>query len=82
MQHLAEALRAAAKPIGGWSGVTNGMDAPTRDGTKMDRLKRAMHRPFDWLTPPGCPADLPLRMLEAGDAQRLATQLSCTSVGA
>ena len=43
----------------------------------MDRLKRAMHQRFDWSPPPGCPADLPLRMLEAGDARRLATQLSC-----
>ena len=36
-----------------------------------------MHAGFDWSTPPGCPADLPLRMLQAGDARRLATQLSC-----
>ena len=43
----------------------------------MDRLKRAMHARFEWSTPPGCPADLPLRLLEAGDARRLATQVSC-----
>jgi hypothetical protein len=36
-----------------------------------------MHPRFDWSTPAGCPSDLPLRMLEAGDARRLATQLSC-----
>ena len=36
-----------------------------------------MHSRFDWSTPPGCPAELLLRMLEAGDARRLATQLSC-----
>ena len=58
-------------------GLEPGLYLLARDPTKMDRLKRAMHRPFDWSTPPGCPADLPLRMLEAGDAQRLATQLSC-----
>jgi hypothetical protein len=58
-------------------GLEPGLYLLARDPTKMDRLKRAMHRPFDWSTPPGCPADLPLRMLEAGDAQRLATQISC-----
>lgn len=58
-------------------GLEPGLYLLARDPTKMDRLKRAMHRLFDWSTPPGCPADLPLRMLEAGDAQRLATQLSC-----
>ncbi|HEX7435936.1 MAG TPA: SagB/ThcOx family dehydrogenase, partial [Caldimonas sp.] len=58
-------------------GLEPGLYLLARDPTKMDRLKRAMHRPFDWSTPPGCPADLPLRMLEAGDAQRLATQRSC-----
>jgi SagB-type dehydrogenase family enzyme len=58
-------------------GLEPGLYLLARDPTKIDRLKRAMHRPFDWSTPPGCPADLPLRMLEAGDAQRLATQLSC-----
>jgi hypothetical protein len=36
-----------------------------------------MNPDFDWSTPPGCPAELPLRMLKTGDARRLATQLSC-----
>lgn len=48
-----------------------------RNPTKMGGLERAMHPRFDWSTPSGCPPDLPLRMLEAGDARRLATQLSC-----
>ena len=58
-------------------GIAPGLYLLARDPTKMDRLKHAMHARFDWSTPPGCPADLPLRMLEAGDAQQLATQLSC-----
>ena len=58
-------------------GIAPGLYLLVRDPAKMDRLKRAMHARFEWSTPPGCPADLPLRMLEAGDARRLATQLSC-----
>jgi SagB-type dehydrogenase family enzyme len=57
--------------------VVPGLYLLIRDPNKMDSLKRAMHPRFDWSTPPGCPPDLPLRMLEAGDARRLATQLSC-----
>ena len=57
--------------------IVPGLYLLVRDPTKMGSLKRAMHPRFDWSTPPGCPPDLPLRMLEAGDARRLATQLSC-----
>ena len=57
--------------------IVPGLYLLVRDPSKMGRLKRAMHQRFDWSTPPGCPPDLPLRMLEAGDARRLATQLSC-----
>jgi SagB-type dehydrogenase family enzyme len=57
--------------------IVPGMYLLVRDPTKMGSLKRAMHPRFDWSTPPGCPPDLPLRLLEAGDARRLATQLSC-----
>ena len=46
-------------------GIEPGLYLLVRDPRKMDRLKRAMRRAFDWSTPPGCPADLPLRMLEA-----------------
>jgi SagB-type dehydrogenase family enzyme len=58
-------------------GIEPGLYLLVRDPTKMDMLKRAMHAQFEGSPPPGCPADLPLRLLEAGDAQRLATQLSC-----
>jgi SagB-type dehydrogenase family enzyme len=59
------------------TGLEPGLYLLVRDPTKIGSLKRAMHPRFDWSTPPGCAADLPLRMLEAGDARRLATQLSC-----
>jgi hypothetical protein len=58
-------------------GIAPGLYWLVRDPAKLDRLKCALHARFEWSTPPGCPADLPLRMLEAGDARRLATQLSC-----
>jgi SagB-type dehydrogenase family enzyme len=59
------------------TGLEPGLYLLVRDPTQIGSLKRAMHPRFDWSTPPGCPDDLPLRMLEAGDAKRLATQLSC-----
>jgi SagB-type dehydrogenase family enzyme len=58
-------------------GIAPGLYWLVRDPAKLDRLKCALHARFEWSTPPGCPADLPLRMLQAGDARRLATQLSC-----
>ena len=57
--------------------IVPGLYLLVRDPAKRDRLERAMHARFDWSTPPGCPADLSLYLLEAGNAQRLATQLSC-----
>jgi nitroreductase len=58
-------------------GIEPGLYLLVRDPGKMDSLKRAMHQQFAWTPPAGCPADLPLRLLEAGNAQQLATQLSC-----
>ncbi len=36
-----------------------------------------MHQQFAWTTPHDCPPDLPLHLLEEGNAQKLAMQLSC-----
>jgi len=36
-----------------------------------------MHQQFLWTTPEGCPDRLPLYLLEEGNAQHLAIQLSC-----
>jgi SagB-type dehydrogenase family enzyme len=58
-------------------GLEPGLYLLARDPDKTDKLRHAMHSRFAWTTPPSCPVDLPLRQLEAGDARRLATQLSC-----
>jgi SagB-type dehydrogenase family enzyme len=58
-------------------GLSSGLYALARDLAKADKLRKAMHERFSWSTPPGCPSDLPLFLLEEGNAQRLATQVSC-----
>jgi hypothetical protein len=58
-------------------GLAPGLYALVRDPAKADKLRRAMHEQFAWTAPPGCPPDLPLYLLEEGNAQRLATQVSC-----
>lgn len=40
-------------------------------------FRQAMHQQFAWTVPDGCPASLPLYLLEDGNAQRIATQVSC-----
>ena len=40
-------------------------------------LQQSMHQQFVWTVPTQCPETLPLYLLEDGDAQRLAMQLSC-----
>ncbi len=42
-----------------------------------ETFQRSMHPQFTWTVPEHCPARLPLYLLESGDAQRLAIQLSC-----
>ena len=58
-------------------GIEPGLYALARDPAKLEKLKAAMHEHFAWEAPPGCPADLPLYLLERGDARQLATQVSC-----
>ena len=58
-------------------GIEPGLYAMARDPGKVETLKTAMHAPFAWEPPPGCPAELPLFLLERGDARALATQVSC-----
>jgi len=58
-------------------GVEPGLYALARDPGKVDKLKECMHARFAWEAPPGCPENLPLYLLEQGDARQLATQLSC-----
>ncbi len=47
------------------------------DPTLKATVQRSMHTQFVWTVPEACPAHLPLYLLEEGDAQRLAIQLSC-----
>jgi hypothetical protein len=58
-------------------GIEPGLYAMARDPGKVETLKSAMHAHFSWEAPPGCPASLPLYLLERGDARVLATQVSC-----
>ena len=58
-------------------GIEPGLYAMARDPDKVQTLKAAMHAHFAWEAPPGCPAKLPLFLLERGDARALATQVSC-----
>ena len=48
-----------------------------RDPAKSGDVRASMHPHFLWTTPPGCPEDLPLYLLETGDARKLAAQVSC-----
>jgi hypothetical protein len=58
-------------------GIEPGLYALARDPAKVDKLKGAMHDYFSWEPPPGRPPDLPLFLLERGDARLVATQVSC-----
>jgi len=58
-------------------GIEPGLYALARDPGKLETLKAAMHGHFAWQAPPGCPEELPLYLLERGDARVLATQVSC-----
>lgn len=58
-------------------GLVPGLYLLVRDRSKVETLQEAMHRQFVWSAAAGCPADLPLFLLQAGDARALATELSC-----
>jgi hypothetical protein len=58
-------------------GLVPGIYLLARDPAKTNRLRGAMRRQFAWTPPPGCPHDLPLFLLEAGDARALAVEVSC-----
>ena len=57
--------------------VLPGLYLLVRDPAKEETFKKAMHEQFAWTAPPGCPPDLPLYLLEEGDARRIATSVSC-----
>jgi hypothetical protein len=58
-------------------GLDPGLYWLARDPGKLATLQQSMHERFGWAVPRGCPADLPLYLLEHGDARQAATQVSC-----
>jgi SagB-type dehydrogenase family enzyme len=58
-------------------GLAPGLYMLARDPAKVGLLRRAMHQQFAWTSPAGCPEDLPLFLLQEGDARQLAAQVSC-----
>ena len=58
-------------------GVPPGLYVLLRDPARKETLARLMTPGFAWTTPEGCPTGLPLFLLEAGDARRVAAQTSC-----
>ena len=58
-------------------GVPPGLYVLLRDPARKETLARLMTPGFAWTSPEGCPTSLPLFLLEAGDARRVAAQTSC-----
>lgn len=58
-------------------GLAPGIYMLARDPAMAGSLRQSMRQRFAWTSPPGCPADLPLFLLEEGDARRMAVQVSC-----
>jgi SagB-type dehydrogenase family enzyme len=58
-------------------GLAQGLYVLVRDPAKLAEVREAMHQHFVWTRPPGSPEDLPLYLLEEGDARQLASQVSC-----
>ena len=58
-------------------GLAPGLYMLARDPAKVDSLRQAMHPHFVWTPPHGDPGDLPLFLLQQGDARQLAVELSC-----
>jgi hypothetical protein len=58
-------------------GLAPGIYMLARDPAMAGSLRQSMRQQFAWTSPPGCPEDLPLFLLEEGDARRMAVQVSC-----
>jgi SagB-type dehydrogenase family enzyme len=58
-------------------GLAPGLYVLARDAAKTSSLSQAMHQQFAWTSPAGCPEDLPLFLLQQGDARKTAAQVSC-----
>ena len=58
-------------------GLAPGLYLLVRDPAKAGMLRAATHQHYAWTAPPGCPEDLPLFLLQQGNAQQLAGEVSC-----
>jgi SagB-type dehydrogenase family enzyme len=58
-------------------GLAPGLYVLARDAAKISSLSQAMDETFAWTSPAGCPEDLPLFLLQQGDAREMAAQVSC-----
>lgn len=58
-------------------GLAQGLYLLARDPAKTELLRSAMLPSFAWTGPLGSPPDLPLFLLQEGDARELAVQVSC-----
>ncbi|MFG1479712.1 SagB/ThcOx family dehydrogenase [Xanthobacter sp. V4C-4] len=58
-------------------GVESGLYALPRQPEAGERLRAALRDDFEWVTPDGCPAHLPLRRLARTDSRGIARTLSC-----
>ena len=58
-------------------GLAPGLYLLARDPLKVDALRNATHPQFEWMRAAGCPDELPLFLLQEGDARALAAELSC-----
>jgi len=58
-------------------GLAPGIYMLARNPAMAGSLRQSMRQQFAWTSPPDCPEDLPLFLLEEGDARRMAVQVSC-----
>jgi hypothetical protein len=58
-------------------GFVPGLYLLARDPAAVPGLRSATHPQYAWTSPDHCPDDLPLFLLQRGDARALAAQLSC-----
>jgi len=57
--------------------LTPGLYLLIRDPDHLQSLRAELSSSFEWCRPPECPGDLPLYLLEAGDARSAAELISC-----
>jgi hypothetical protein len=58
-------------------GLASGIYLLAREPMRAAALKAAMHDFFEWKRPRACPAELPLFLLEEGDARQMTIDVSC-----